>query len=152
MRKRRCRRPDTTSADFGTGSGPFSSLVSLCSSLPAGWPCTRATSRASSSRLFDTATFFRQDTIVGVVLHWSRSLPRTHSRRALGVWRRGLKSSSLEQLFIYLRGTSCVTRLRYPYQLTTTASAIHPEIAIQLCQGEAFETLTEHENHETSSG
>ena len=34
---------------------PFSSLISLSSSLPAGRPCTRATSRASSSRLFDTA-------------------------------------------------------------------------------------------------
>ena len=42
--------------------GPLSSLVSLSSSLPAGWPFSRATSRASSSRLFDADTFFRQDT------------------------------------------------------------------------------------------
>ena len=27
MRKRWCRRPETTRADFGTGSGPLSSLV-----------------------------------------------------------------------------------------------------------------------------
>ena len=45
MRKRWCRRPDTARADFGTGCGTFSSLVSLSSSSPSGWPCTRATSR-----------------------------------------------------------------------------------------------------------
>ena len=65
IRNRCCCRPDTTRADFGTGRGPLSSLVSLSSSLPAGWPCTRSTSRVSSSRLFETATFFRQDTSFG---------------------------------------------------------------------------------------
>ena len=35
--------------------------VPASSSLPAAWPCARASSRASSSRLFDAATFFRQD-------------------------------------------------------------------------------------------
>ena len=61
-----CRRPETTCAGFGTNSGLFSSLVSLSSSLPAGWPCTRAPSRVSSTRLFDAATCFRRDISFGV--------------------------------------------------------------------------------------
>ena len=43
MRKRWCCRPDTTRADFGAGNDPFSSLVSLSSSLPAGGPPIRDT-------------------------------------------------------------------------------------------------------------
>ena len=58
--------PETTRADFGTGHGSFSSLVSLSSSLPAGWPSTRALSRASTSRLLEFITLFTKNATVGV--------------------------------------------------------------------------------------
>ena len=79
-------RQESTCASFGTNNGKFSSLASLSSSLPAGWPPTRATLRASSSRLFDTPTFFRRDISFG-------ARHSTHSRRARGIWRESPKSS-----------------------------------------------------------
>ena len=42
-------------------------------------------------------------------------------------------------------------KLLYPHQLTTTASAIHPEIAARPAPEVAYKTSTEHKNHETSS-
>ena len=64
--------PVRTSAQ---GRWPVSSLVSLSSSLPAGWPCTRATTRVPAPRdsMLHVTAFLGQDTNFGVE-HWSTDL------------------------------------------------------------------------------
>ena len=148
MHKRWCRRPETTRADFGTGHGPFSSLVSLSSSLPAGWPCTRATSRASTSRQLDTFTFCRQDTTFGV---GHRITDSGRDSLSTGVWRRDQNSSNSGKC----QRPSCDffvrDRLLYHHQLASTASATHPENAIQPNPEVARKTSAERRNHETNA-
>ena len=63
MRKLWCPRPETTHADFGTSNGPLRRW------FPCPPLCQRGGLRASSSRPFDTISFFRQDTTFGVT-HW----------------------------------------------------------------------------------
>ena len=107
MRNRRCRRP--ARADFGTGIGPLSSLVPPSSSLPAGRPCIRATSRASPSRLLDIVTFFRQDTTFNVghpITDFWEGLT-LDGRLASGG---GPRIQVVWALIIDLRETPCVTR------------------------------------------
>ena len=62
-----------------------------------------------------------------------RFLARTHSRRALGVWRRGRKSSNSDS-FHRSSWDSVRGGLLYHSHLATTESAIHPEAAIQPSQ------------------
>ena len=144
MRKRWCRRPGATRADFGTGSDPLSSLDSLPSSLPAGWPCTRATSRASS-RLLNTVTFFRQDTIFGgahQIMDFRQGLI-FDGRLASG---RGARRRATLNCFPwgFVRD-----RLLHHRQLESVDSASHPEIAIQPNPEVAHNTSAERRNYET---
>ena len=107
MRRRWCRRPETTRADFGTGVGSFSSLVSLSSSLTAGWPRTRATTRASFSRLLEFVQLFRQAATAGVghrtADFWQRLTPE---------WRLASRGEDRNReswtIFIDLHETLCV--------------------------------------------
>ena len=80
----------TPRADCGTGNGSFSTLSS---SLPAGWPRMCATTRASFPRLLEFVKLVRQAATAGV--HRTADFWQG-LRRALGVRRRGPKSSDTD--------------------------------------------------------
>ena len=152
MRSRWCRRPETDRAGFGTCDRPLASLVSLSSSLSAGWPCTCASFRASSSRLLKIATLFRQDATVC----WRRAsdyrfLARTHSRRALGVWRKGQKSSNSDS-FHGSSWESMLDGILYHSKLTTRCILrFIQKFAIQPSQEVAHTTSAELKKHDTDA-
>ena len=75
--------------------------------------------------------------------HW------THSRRALGIWKRGPKSTISDSLHRSL-WDSVRDGLLYHSQLTTTASAVHRDIAIQPDQEVAHKKSSEHKNLQTA--
>ena len=66
VRRRWCHRPEMARANFGTSSGPVSSLVLLSTSLPADWPQFRATTRADFLRLMEFVMIFKQGAAAGV--------------------------------------------------------------------------------------
>ena len=74
---------------------------------------------------------------------------KTHSRRALGVWRRSEKSSNSDSLHRSL-WDSLRDGLLYHSQLTTTSSATHPEVAIQPSQEAAHTTSVEPKRRDLS--
>ena len=112
--------------------------------------CTRATSRPSSSTLFDSATFFRQEHQLWRRAPDHRPLARSRSQRSLGVWRRCQNSSHLGTL--HRPSWDLVRdRLSHQYRLTTTASVIHPRTSIQSAPEKAYKMSLEHRNHATSS-
>ena len=86
----------------------------------------RATSRASSARLFGHGDILQTGHHLQRQPRDTRFLVRSHSGRALGVWRRGQTSSNLGSyhgpLWDVVRD-----RALCQHQLRTTASAIHPE-------------------------
>ena len=124
-------------ADFGTGNCPFSLLVSPSSSLPAGWPSTRATPRACSSRFFKIVTLFRQDTSFGIghriAGFWQG--PTSDGRLASGG---GAGNRQLGQFFVNLHETLrvavfCTTSSRRPFSRSRGRLFWSPESRGQLC-------------------
>ena len=106
-----------------------------------------ATTHASSSRLFGTRYIFLNKT--PPLASDTRFLARTHSRRALGVWRRREKSSNSDSV---QRSSWDSVRdgLLYHSQMTATSSATYPQVAIQPSQEVAHTTSVEPKSHDTS--
>ena len=107
MRRRWCRRPDSTRADIGTSNGSLSALVLLSSSLSAGWRRNRATTRASFSTLGNLSNFSDKPPLLALGIGLQICGKDSFSTSA---WRleEGPEIEQLEQFFIDLHETLCV--------------------------------------------
>ena len=102
MRRRWCRRPETHRTYFGNGSGPLSSLVLLSSFCRwAGLESVQPLVPPSRDS-WNSSDFSNEPALLasGIGLQIFRA--GTHSRRALGVWRRA-RNRATRTVFIDLQ-------------------------------------------------